>query len=199
MPQSGIEFVFGALGQLFGIRVVIQGRQKRWNRTRRAVRLWFPGDPATIVSARRGSGVFRKTGRSRSLTSETPSTSCGDVADARGFPASHSSDRRHRVCGTLNQGFSNKHPQRRRGGDASMISPRPVQRAAHGVRKNGMSEPSDAAISCRRAGPSLPSWSWSSPSRVVAASLLPPPSPAPWGMDFCRVMAKLQEMPAAVS
>ena len=84
-------------------------------------------------------------------------------------------------------------------GAGSIFSPRPVQREAPVVRKNGMSEPSDAASSCMESTLSLKLLSRFNPSKVIAASLLPPPSPAPWGIVFLSKIAQWHRIPAADS
>ena len=67
---------------------------------------------------------------------------------------------------------------------ARICSPRPVASAGWPCRKNGTSEPSDAARRCNCSGASGPPNSSFNPSSVVAALPLPPPKPAASGMFF---------------
>ena len=64
-------------------------------------------------------------------------------------------------------------------------SPRPCTMAVPPRRKNGTSDPSLAAIPWRVSFERAVSHSRLRPIRAAAASLLPPPSPADTGMDFC--------------
>src|SRR5882724_2470332 len=70
-----------------------------------------------------------------------------------------------------------------------IFSPRPVASAGLSCRKNGMSEPREAAISLSFSGESGFLKSSLSASRVVAALPLPPPSPAARGILFHRSIA----------
>src|SRR6266516_4747558 len=54
--------------------------------------------------------------------------------------------------------------------------------------KNGMSDPITSAISARASRDNFVSNSWLSASRVEAASMLPPPRPAPCGIFFLSSM-----------
>ena len=68
-------------------------------------------------------------------------------------------------------------------------SPRPRQIAGDWKMKNGTSEPIDSAIFASASRGSFVSNTSLSASRVEAASLLPPPSPAPCGIFFFNAMA----------
>src|SRR5438477_3794054 len=59
------------------------------------------------------------------------------------------------------------------------ISPRPLQTAADSKRKNETSDPIVDPSFANSSRDSLVSKSWLSVRKVAAASLLPPPSPAP--------------------
>src|SRR5215469_927595 len=65
-------------------------------------------------------------------------------------------------------------------------SPRPRQIAADSETKNGTSDPTASAIFATAFGDNPVSSNWFSASSVEAASLLPPPNPAPCGILFLR-------------
>src|ERR1051326_1931950 len=128
---------------------------------------------------------FSKTGRSRSFTKVLPSDSWYPIPG-------NSFDLSHRpyadAVGTPNSGLSRRSRNFFGKGSAITSSPRPLQIAAEPKIKKGTSEPSASAIFASASRGRLVSKSSFNANRVDAASLLPPPRPAPCGIFFCRLI-----------
>ena len=67
-------------------------------------------------------------------------------------------------------------------------SPLPIPNAVPPLRKNGTSEPRSAAMEMRSESDMSRFQKHRRANKVIAALELPPPSPAPKGMFFLRVM-----------
>ena len=85
------------------------------------------------------------------------------------------------------------------GGNGRSVSPRPVASAGLAPVKNATSLPSAAASARRRARGSLRPHSASRPRSVAAASLDPPPSPAPCGTRLVSRMAAPRVSPSSAA
>ena len=145
---------------------------------------WLPEQPHFQM---REKNIFLENGRARdrSQTSTRRTPAVRSETAQFSIPASA---RMPRASETPKAGF-----KRRSGNDTESAtgvtnSPRPRHVAAERKMKNGTSDPIDAA-SWQLAWPRFASQVHSRPSNVVAASLLPPPSPAPCGIFFSSSIA----------
>src|SRR5262249_31803427 len=137
-------------------------------------------------------GESTKAGSSSLLKSERPNSSTSPAARAvlaaspfTGVGGTRSF-RYTSAVASPSAGFTSTRPSGRPAGIGLTTSPRPVHQAAGPFRKNGTSLPSSAPILANSAREAASLHSSLSPTSVAAASLEPPPRPAPQGIRFVR-------------